>query len=327
MDIKFILTLTIAIVVVLLFYEFSSFKKNINRKLNDIENKFNTSNQEIHNTVKRELLNSNNKFKTYTSEMVQEIRKMNKIENQHVTLISDGYDEDETVYSNKNIPYLSDTNQLCVSPRKKVKKSTADESLYMSETENDHMFIIKDDNNNILNSTHVNTTEKKSNINGVSDSKLSDDNNSNNTSSECKQSIHSKQSTHSNHSKQSTHSKQSKKSIHSNQSVHSDNKVLNDNINNLKRLQNDMDTDNELASQDITLDSTKDKQDINHDTVSNNIVDDLSLGTTDDTTFKLNHISKYNKEALIQIAKRYNIDIPNKINKENLYATLKQKIV
>lgn len=330
MDLKFILLLAVAVTITLLLHEFNSLKKTVNRKLNDIENKFNTYNQDLHNIVKRESVNSSNRFKTYTSEMVQEIRKMNKIENQHVTLISDGFDDDDTMESNKHIPYLSDSHHGCNPPRKKTKHSDK-ESLYMSTSENEPIFIIKDADNQMINSAHVYTAD-----NVLSDSKLSINNNECTGIQQTNTLIH---STHSSDNKKRV-TPPDEKSINSSGSSnpisdnHSHNTVspksnVNDidiNINKLQTIQNEIASRDDTASHDITFGSTKVKKTTNINISSNNIVDDLSLGTTDDNTFKLYSIGKYTKDDLIQIAKRHNITIPDKINKENLYNTIKNTI-
>jgi hypothetical protein len=334
MDIKFVLILAVVIIVALLLHEFSSFKKNINIKLNDIENKFNSYNVEFSNIVKRETLNSNNKFKIYTSDMVQQIRKMNKIENQQVTLISDGFDDDITIGSNnKYIPYLSDSNQICFNSKEKTKKTTDNESLYMSETENEQQIFIIKDNNNILNSTQLKTHQ-------FSDSKLSDidsrvssnkpdiklhniiqhnnqsDNQPNNQSDNQSNNKSDNQSNN-----QSNNQSDKQKNI-----LIQDNNTLDENINNLKLLQQEMESVNDESSQDITFGSSKDKTNTNECMSQDNIVDELSIGTTDDNTFKLYSIGKYTKTDLIHLAKRHNIKIPSKINKDSLYMVLKKHL-
>lgn len=341
MDIKFILILAVVVIVAVLLHDFNSFKKFVTKKLNDIENKFNTNNQEFTNIVKREILTSNNKFKTYTSEMIQEIRKMNKIENQMVTLISDGFDDGDTIGSIKHIPYLSDSNNIniCGSP-KKNNKTSEKVSMYMSDTDNEDMFIIKDNNDDILNSARINTEQKINNRVGT-ESKLSDNNNNNlliescisenNTSSHTKKSnnnisIHSKSNSGSGSGSGSVHSKSTSKLKSKLENHNTDNKHYDENINDLKILQKNMETNDDLTSQDITIGSTKDKIKTDINISSNNIVDDLSLGTTDDNTFKLYSIGRYTKADLLQIAKRHNIDIPDKINKDDLYMTLKNSI-
>lgn len=309
MDIKFILILAVVVIVSLLLHDFKSFKKTINRKLIDIENKFNIYNQDFSNIVKREALMSNNKFKTYTSEMIQQIRKMNKIENEQVTLISDGFDDDGlSRCSNRHIPYLSDSNQI--NTLKLIHNDR--ESLYMSETENENIYIVKDNNDNILNSSKIITTKNASNP------KISDNNSERNVSSN---------NTHTD--KKCDNNSRYLSSSSSESFVSSVKRLssIDNNINDLKIIQNDM--DNSIN------DSIQSKQHTENDLSSNNIVDGLSLCTADDNSSMCNKkqnssvlysIGRYTKADLIEIAKQHNITVPDKINKDNLYATIKNNL-
>lgn len=192
MDVKFVVLLVVALAIVfLLVSEINALKTDMDKKFNEIDSILEKHNEDLKVTLKKETLTGAAKFKTYTSEMLQQIRTMNIIEKQPV-MMSDHFIEVDSVEQTENpenlnnplatttknahacIPYLSEMNPTQYdgknSDRKKEdvknnkhiqnkdkKEDTKESGLYMSETEQseEDQFKVKDEKNNVLNSTKM----------------------------------------------------------------------------------------------------------------------------------------------------------------------------
>lgn len=177
MDLKTIVILVVALVIVFfLIFEINAFKTDMNRKFADIDIIMEKQHDDMKTTLKKEILNVTVKFKTYTSELIQQIRTMNNIEKQTVTMMSDHFIEIESNDDKHQIPYLSEMNQV-VDENKR--KDANDSELYMSETSDANGdrcdFKVKDMDNNILTSTKISDGSPKNTASPKQ--KLSDKNN------------------------------------------------------------------------------------------------------------------------------------------------------
>ena len=188
MDVKFVILLSVALAIVfLLVSEINALKNDMDKKFNEIDLILEKYNEDVKTTLKKETNNGVSKFKTYTNEMLQQIRTMNCIEKQTV-VTSDHFIEEDTIESPENfinsqthpkkrtyiqIPYLSETNPNNYDRKKEVyskdsninkykNDDTKESCLYMSETsEEKDQFKVKDNQNNIINSTKMNSSDKK----------------------------------------------------------------------------------------------------------------------------------------------------------------------
>ena len=178
MDIKFIIAMVMALgVVFLLIYELNNIRSKIEKKINGIDQIMEKHNEDIKTIFKKETTKITDRYITHTNEMVQQMRKMNSIERQTV-MMSDHFVEGdyEVEYEHDvdercdQIPYLSDMNRLncgqtdgvnCQAQCVKKIHTRDDSGMYMSATSGTNgVFIIKDDKNNILQSTKVVDTPK-----------------------------------------------------------------------------------------------------------------------------------------------------------------------
>jgi hypothetical protein len=147
MDIKFVILLVVALAIVfLLISEIYGLKSDMDKKFNDMDLLIEKNNEEIKNLMKKELNTVSTRFKTYTNEMIQQIRTMNSIEKQQITLASDHFvenDSDDMDLNNPNllqIPYLSEMppgNNEMVQGQGVCKRTTKETEPYMSNTDLD----------------------------------------------------------------------------------------------------------------------------------------------------------------------------------------------
>ena len=171
MDIKFIIAMVVALAVVfLLISELNNIRTKIEKKINGIDIIMEKHNDDIKSIFKKETTKITDRYILHTNDMVQQMRKMNSIERQTVMMsdhfVEGDYDVDQEYIDNDNegehnqIPYLSDMNQThCI---KRDSHLRDDSGLYMSTTSGTNgAFIIKDDKNNILQSTKVSDAPKK----------------------------------------------------------------------------------------------------------------------------------------------------------------------
>jgi hypothetical protein len=174
MDIKFVILLVVALAIVfLIMSEINALRTDIDKKFNEFDSLVEKNNENIKTVMKKEMSTANIKFKSYTNEMLQQIRQMNKIEQQSVLMMSDPdhfveVDED----NRQQIPYLSEVPNLPVQCNTANNKNNcnnlngcevAHESYpYMSDTDKDSKFKVKDNLNNTLDS--VKPTNKQPNV-------------------------------------------------------------------------------------------------------------------------------------------------------------------
>lgn len=176
MDVKFIIIILVALAIVfLLINEINALKLHFEKKFNGIDTVLEKHNDDLKTTFKKETNKHADKYVSYTNEMLQQMRKMNNIERQAVMMSDhfiEGFYGDEDRDNNTKgmkIPYLSDTNQKQYHNKQNDVDNKKESTPYMSPTtdndpendgneennDGDDEFYIKDENNNILNSTKV----------------------------------------------------------------------------------------------------------------------------------------------------------------------------
>ena len=200
MDIKFVVLLVIAVAIVfLLVSEINATNTHIDKKFGEFESILDKQAEDLKLIMKKDLSANSTKFKTYTNEMLQQIRIMNAIETQPV-IMSDHFIEAESIeqsdnqdiintnqksdkinnsteknqnlhnikqHTHMNIPYLSEVNQSQIHNNDKKIIDTKESSMYMSELDKSDInkFKVKDEKNNILNSTKMSDKQKISESN------------------------------------------------------------------------------------------------------------------------------------------------------------------
>lgn len=168
MDIKLTILIVLALgLITLLIIEINSYKTNFERRFEVLESLIDKYDEDVISTIKKESNKVSEKYISYTNDMLQQMRKMNSIEKQTV-MMSDHFMEGEYVdtdgINSKNIPYLSDAqnqNQNILNQPKYSQSKHSDSKLYMSTTSNDE-FMIKDEKNNVLQSTRLSDKSTRS---------------------------------------------------------------------------------------------------------------------------------------------------------------------
>jgi len=80
--------------------------------------------------------------------------------------------------------------------------------------------------------------------------------------------------------------------------------------------------DADLASQDITIGSSRKGNKIIAKTGKRNQPDNISVATTD-SVYKLKAISSYSKKDLVELAQNQGIEINSRMNKNDIYDAIK----
>jgi hypothetical protein len=110
MDIKLIILLAVAIAIIfLMMNEMNTLRGDIDKKMNELNNRITVYNEDTKNSFKKETKDMTVKFKTYSADMIKELRTMNNIENQAITHMSDQFAEGDSI-DRFGLPHLSDVN-------------------------------------------------------------------------------------------------------------------------------------------------------------------------------------------------------------------------
>lgn len=113
MDIKLVILLAVAIAIIfLLMNEMNTLREDLDKRMTDLNNRISKYNEDTKATFRKEARDVSSKYKTYTTEMMKELRIMNSIENQAITHMSDQFAEADAdaESADRNIPHLSDMN-------------------------------------------------------------------------------------------------------------------------------------------------------------------------------------------------------------------------
>ena len=113
MDIKLVILLAVAIAIIfLLMNEMNTLREDLDKRMTDLNNRISKYNEDTKATFRKEARDVSSKYKTYTTEMMKELRIMNSIENQAITHMSDQFAEadGDAESADRNIPHLSDMN-------------------------------------------------------------------------------------------------------------------------------------------------------------------------------------------------------------------------
>ena len=148
MDLKFIIIIgCMILMLVLIMNELNGLKRDVQRKIDGIDELIGKHIDELKIEYKKESNQSIIRYKTMTNEMISQFRTMNNLEKQSIA-ISDHFDiatdenKEKEKHTGKNIPYLSEMNGTI----EFKKKSSSRESLYMSNTDKENnVFIIRDE--------------------------------------------------------------------------------------------------------------------------------------------------------------------------------------
>jgi len=159
MDLKFIIIIgCMILLLVLIMNELNALRRDVQTRIEHIDETIGKYSEDIKNEYKKENNQSIVRFRTMTNEMISQFRTMNNLEKQSIIAISDHFDiatdenREKEKNMEKNIPYLSEMNGTI----ERKKKGSSKESLYMSNTDMDNAFIIRDEYGSVLPSVKKN---------------------------------------------------------------------------------------------------------------------------------------------------------------------------
>ena len=157
MDYKFTIILgVIVILTVYIYVELNNINNNIDVKLKELNKSIENQNKSLRLKFQSDLTTCANKLKTYNAEFITQARKINVLNTQPITNISNHFSDDNESDDVCDNQYLSDVVE------KKV--LVDDKNLYMSETTNkSNDFKINYNNLDLNENTHKSNKLNKSN--------------------------------------------------------------------------------------------------------------------------------------------------------------------
>jgi hypothetical protein len=398
---KLIVLIVVALALLLLIInEIMTLKSEMNKHVNAIETSIEKHNTEYLQVLKKEINNSNAKYKTYTNEMLQQIRTMNNLEKQNITVMSDRFVEAGSSYdkNNKNdehgnhILYLSELSPVQAHRKEELYMSDTSSALYgttkdnklTSHKKNENLdeFAIRDENNDLLNSAKFNPTKKYTKIttqhniidtgnvqimssNGLNNNQMNTGNITCNIADrneheqeegdededeqdedegeedeqeeeedgeeeqEDDEGEEDEQEEDEGEEDEQEEDEQEEQDEDENCEIHctTNNTVgnVNTKLQQLKKLKQTMEEQNDELSQDITFGNSKKGTITTIKSGNKSTFDNLSMGTTD-SQIKLKSISSYSKKDLEDMANKRGILIPPKANKNVIYDAIKSSI-